>query len=171
MFEPTISETKSEASLTDAVTNAAESYERGLALRKASLFKQAIDQFAQAAAAPVYTLKAHAQIGLCWKSMGQYEQAVNAFRNALQTSVASKKEKVQILYVLGRTLESLDRVNEALESYRWLRREDPHYRDVAERIEALAVRRGQAVQIAAQSSTIDASEGIRPWHNLLRNMK
>ena len=141
MVEASTSENSSEASSTDAATNAAESYERGLALRKASLFKQAIDHFAQAAAAPTYALKAHAQIGLCWKSMGQYEQAVTAFRNALQTSGASNKEIVQILYVLGRTLESLERVNEALESYRWLRREDSQYRDVAARIESLSTRK------------------------------
>jgi len=48
---------------------------------------------------------------------------------------------VQILYLLGRTLESLDRIPEALEAYRWLRRESPHYRDVATRIESLSTRR------------------------------
>lgn len=171
MFDPMTSETTSDASSTDTASNAAESYERGLALRKASLFKQAIDQFAQAATAPTYTLKAHAQIGLCWKSMGQYEQAVTAFRNALKTCTASKKETVQILYVLGRTLESLERANEALEAYRWLRREDPHYRDVTDRIEALVTRKGQTVYSSAQRGAIRASEWHRPWHGLLRNMK
>ncbi len=50
-------------------------------------------------------------------------------------TTASSKETVQILYVLGRTLESLRRVAETLEAYRWIRREDPDYRVVTETIE------------------------------------
>jgi general secretion pathway protein A len=48
---------------------------------------------------------------------------------------------VRILYLLGRTSESLGRISEALETYRWLHREAPHYRDVAMRIESLSTRR------------------------------
>ena len=54
-----------------------------------------------------------------------------AFRRALQVPETLLKEQVQILYLLGRTLESLERIPEALETYRWLRREAPQYRDVA----------------------------------------
>ena len=48
--------------------HAAESYERGLALRKAGLFKQAIEQFEKATSDPALALKAYAQIGLSQKS-------------------------------------------------------------------------------------------------------
>ncbi|HJT19690.1 MAG TPA: tetratricopeptide repeat protein [Nitrospira sp.] len=116
-------------------------YERGIALRKAGLFKQAIEEFEKAKGDAAYALKAYAHIGLCHKSIRQYEQAVAAFRNALQSPRASAKETVQLLYVLGRTLESLGRNGEALEAYRWLRREDPQFRDVAERIESLSAGR------------------------------
>lgn len=47
------------------------------------------------------------------------------FRRALQVPSTSSKEQVQILYLLGRTLESHERIPEALETYRWLRREAP----------------------------------------------
>ena len=80
-------------------------------------------------------------MGLCLKQSGKQEEAVTAFRRALQIPTASSKEQVQILYLLGRTLESLGRIPEALEAYRWLRREAPQYRDVAMRIESLSTRR------------------------------
>ena len=64
-----------------------------------------------------------------------------AFRRALQVPSTSSKEQVQILYLLGKTLESLDCIPEALETYRSLRRETPQYRDVAIRIESLSTRR------------------------------
>lgn len=141
MFDPKTPEPANDDMPKDSAIDAAEWYERGLALRKAGLFKQAIAQFEKATNDRWYALKAYAQIGLCCKSTRQFEQAVTAFRNALKVPAATKKETVQILYVLGRTLESLDRVAEALEAYRWLRREDPQYRDAIGRIESLSTRR------------------------------
>jgi tetratricopeptide (TPR) repeat protein len=119
----------------------AERYERGLALKKAGLYKAAINQFVLAAVEVSLAVKAYAHMGLCYKLSGCYEDAVTAFQQALKATPGSSKETVQILYVLGRTLESLGRVAETLEAYRWIRREDPAYRDVAERIEQLSSRR------------------------------
>ncbi len=137
--------------MTDSVTPSstqtigpAERYERGIALKKAGLYKAAIEQFELAAVERSWAVKAHAQVGLCYKLSGRYEEAVPAFQRALKSTPVSSKETVQILYVLGRTLESLGRIAETLEAYRWIRREDSEYRDVAERIEQLSVRRPTA---------------------------
>lgn len=127
--------------LSDPEVSPAERYERGLALKQAGLHKAAIDQFEMAAVDLPLAVKAYAQIGLCYKLSGRYEEAITAFQKALKATPASSKETVQILYVLGRTLESLGRVAETLEAYRWIRREDAAYRDVAERIEQLSSRR------------------------------
>ena len=118
-----------------------ESYERATALKNVGLFRQAAEHFEKAAQDPAYALKGSAQMGLCLKKSGQQEEAVAAFRRALQVPSTSSKEQVQILYLLGRTLESLGRIPETLETYRWLRRESPQYRDVALRIESLSTRR------------------------------
>ena len=118
-----------------------EAYERGTALKNVGLFKQAAEHFEKAAQDPTYALKGFAQMGLSLKKSGKQEEAVVAFRRALQVPATLVKEQVQILYLLGRTLESLERIPEALESYRWLRREAPQYRDVAMRIESLSTRR------------------------------
>ncbi len=127
--------------LSDQDVSPAERYERGIALKKAGLYKAAIDQFTMAAVEVTLAVKAYAQMGLCYKLSGCYEDAVTAFQQALKTTPGSSKETVQILYVLGRTLESLGRIAETLEAYRWIRREDAAYRDVAERIEQLSARR------------------------------
>jgi tetratricopeptide (TPR) repeat protein len=149
--------------------DAAEKYERGLALRKAGLFTQAIEELEQAAANPTYALKAHAQIGLCQKSRGRHEDAVTAFRRALK-SQGSVKETVQVLYVLGRTLETLGRTEETLEAYRWIRREDPEYRDVAERIRQLSGgRRAASRARSAQPSWVGGV--LQSWQGLLRLSK
>ena len=150
--------------------NAAENYERGLVLRKAGLFKQAVEEFEQAATESGYALKAYAQIGLCHKSRGRHEDAVAAFRKALQSSSGSTKEKVQILYVLGRSLELLGRMEETLEAYRWIRREDPDYRDVAQRIQHLSSKRWSASGgRSAQPSWVTGV--LRSWQSLLGTTK
>ena len=145
-----------------------ESYERGLTLRKAGVFDLAVKEFGQAAADPRYALKAYAQMGLCHKFSGRYEEAVAAFRKALQSPQHTSKETVQILYVLGRTLESLRRPNEALEAYRWIRREDPNYRDVEQRIQQLSSRRPSTGRVPHPSPHSWMGGIIRSWQDLLR---
>ena len=67
----------------------AERYERGVALKKAGLHKAAIEQFEMAAVDMSLAVKAHAQIGLCYKLSGRYEEAVPAFQKALKSTPAS----------------------------------------------------------------------------------
>lgn len=130
-----------EAAASTETPDGHESYERGTALKNVGLFNQAAEHFAKASQDPAYALKGFAQMGLCLKTCGKQDEAVAAFRRALQVPSASSKEQVQILYLLGRTFEALGRIPEALETYRWLRREAPQYRDVAMRIESLSTRR------------------------------
>ena len=141
MTIPAIQNSTIEAPRSTEALNGHESYEQGTALKNVGLFKQAAEHFETAAQDPTYMLKGLAQMGLCLKRTGKQDEAVMAFRRALQVPSASSKERVQILYLLGRTLESLGRIPESLETYRWLWREAPQYRDVASRIETLSTRR------------------------------
>ena len=148
-----------------------EAYERGMALKNVGLFRQAAGHFEKAAQDPAYALKGFAQMGLSLKKSGKLEEAVVAFRRALQVSATLLKEQVQILYLLGRTLESLERIPEALEAYRWLRREAPHYRDVAMRIESLSMRRPHTDNPQRQDNSPWTQQALQMWQGLLRNGK
>ncbi len=137
---------------------AAETYEHGLALRNAGLFKQAIDQSKTAADNPAFATKAYAHIGLSCKSCDRYEDVVTAFRHALQSPGVSAKETLPILYVLGSTLESLGCISEALEPYRWLRRENSRVRDAGGRSTALRTGRVRAeLHATLQSKSFEES--------------
>ena len=152
----------------EPMVSPAERYERGLALKRAGQHKAAIAQLEMAVVDPTLALKAHAQIGLCSKMIGRLEDAVAAFRNALSAPGGSSKETVQILYVLGRTLESLGRVADTLEAYRWIRREEPDYRDVADRIEQLSARRpATAVKKSSPEELQRTSYARKSWNVLL----
>jgi tetratricopeptide (TPR) repeat protein len=115
-----------------------EHYEHGLVLKQVKIFDSALQEFRQAAIDPLYTGKAHVQMALCFKSTGRDDEAVAAFRQALESGPFSSKERVHIMYFLGQTLESLGREVEALVVYRRLRREDANFRDVNSRIQQLS---------------------------------
>ena len=130
-------------------------YERGLLLKQVQIFDSALEEFQQAATDPQYAGKAHVQIGLCLQSTGRYEEAVTAFRRALTYPPFSSEESVRILYPLGRALESLGRYAETLEIYRWIRRENPSFLDVAHRIEDLSA--GRNPDCRRQRAAMDQS--------------
>ena len=123
------------------VAEAAEWYERGLELKKVGLHKEALQQFSLAAQSSTLTFKALAQVGICLKTGGQPDEAVRAFRKALQAQRTTSADTTQVRYLLARTLESLGRTDEMLEQYRWIRREAPGFKDVAERLERMSSRR------------------------------
>jgi tetratricopeptide (TPR) repeat protein len=160
-----------DATASKGIPDGHEAYERGMVLKNVGLFRQAVEHFEQAAQDSAYALKGFAQMGLSLKKSGKQEEAVAAFRRALQIPATSSKEQVQILYLLGRTLESLDRIPEALETYRWLRREAPQYRDVATRIESLSTRRMHTANRQVQDDSPWAQQALQMWQSLLRNGK
>ena len=77
------------------------------------------------------------QIAICLRATGRYDEAVEAFHQALEVGTFSSNEKAHILYFLGETLESLGRVAEAMEAYCWTRKEVPGFQDVTQRIKHL----------------------------------
>jgi tetratricopeptide (TPR) repeat protein len=160
-----------EASALTGAPDGHESYERGMALKNVGLFRQAAEHFGKAAQDPAYALKGFAQMGLTLRKNGKQEDAVAAFRLALQVPTTSSKEQVQILYLLGKTLESLGRIPEALEAYRWLRREAPQYRDVSMRIESLSTRRKHASDHQGKVKSLWARQALQLWQGLLGNSK
>ena len=151
--------------------NGQEAYERGTTLKNVGLFRQAAGHFEKAAQDPAYALKGFAQMGFSLKQSGKLEEAAVAFRRALQVPSTSSKEQIQILYLLGRTLESLERIPEALEAYRWLRREAPQYRDVSIRIESLSTRRIHRDNSHGQGDSLRPTQAMQLWQGLLRSGK
>lgn len=168
---PEVLLTAIEANVSTGTPDGQEAYERGTALKNVGLFRQAAEHFEKAAKDPAYALKGFAQMGLSLKKTGKQEEAVAAFRRALQVPATSSKEQVQILYLLGKTLESLGRIPEALEAYRWLRREAPQYRDVAMRIESLSTRRMHADNRQGQGDSPWAQQALQMWQGLRGNGK
>jgi hypothetical protein len=121
----------------DKQMTAGERYERGLVLKRVQMFLEAIDDFRKAAVDPHYTARAHVQIALCLIATGRHEEAIMAFRQGLATQTFSAEEERHVLYHMGQSLEFLGRYAECLEVYGWIRKQDPGFGDLAQRMEYL----------------------------------
>jgi len=115
-------------------------YAKGVAMRKEGRLKEAINMLELAGKNPSYWLKAQAQIGLCHRSMGDHEAAIQAFRVALSDQSASLKEVLDVQYFLAQTLESVGQIAEAATLYRSIAQVNPLFRDVASRVKELSPR-------------------------------
>lgn len=123
--------------------SSADLYERGLVLMELRMFHPAIDDFQTAARDARYAGKAYVPMALCLKAIGQQEEAVAAFRQAIMSPMVSPVEQHHILYQLGQTLESLGRWVESLEVYGWISKGDPGFRDVAQRMKYMSSGKGR----------------------------
>ncbi|ULA63013.1 MAG: Tetratricopeptide repeat protein [Nitrospira sp.] len=113
-------------------------YQDGLRMKSENRFEEALALFEEASKHPVFCFKAHAQIGVCYRTMGNVQSAIHAFRIALNDSSASSKEILDLQYMLARSLQASSQNTDALTIYRQLAQAQPDYRDVTNRIKQLA---------------------------------
>jgi type II secretory pathway predicted ATPase ExeA len=113
-------------------------YAKGVAMRKDGRLSEAIPMLELASKSPSYLLKAQAQIGLCHRSMGDHEAAIQAFRAALNGQSTSRMEAIDVQYFLARTLESVGQITEAATQYRRIAQINPSFKDAAFRAKELS---------------------------------
>ncbi|HWG96191.1 MAG TPA: AAA family ATPase [Nitrospira sp.] len=114
-----------------------EAYAHGMALKDQGRLKEAVDMFHLAAQGKSMRLKAHAQVGLCYRRMREHQAAIQAFRSALNDQSAPPNDIIDVLYFLGQSLEFTGQTEEALEVYRRVIQLNPGFANVADRVRGL----------------------------------
>jgi general secretion pathway protein A len=113
-------------------------YAKGVAMKKEGRSRDAIEMLKLAGKSPSYRLKAQVQIGLCHRSAGDHQAAIQAFRAALNDPSASQVEVIDIEYFLARTLESVGEIAEAVTLLRRIAQMNPRFKDAAYRVKELS---------------------------------
>ena len=72
--------------------------------------------------------------------MGNHGAAIQAFRAALNDESASQKEAIDVQYFLARTLESVEKIEEAASLYLRIAQVNPRFKDAAYRAKELSSR-------------------------------
>ncbi|MEW6247763.1 MAG: AAA family ATPase [Nitrospirota bacterium] len=146
-------------------------YDRGLTLKKAGRFEEAVASFLQAAETPDHAFRAYAQAGLCLRAAGRLEDAAEALGKALDRATGSGQEVLSIRYLLGRTFESLGRRRLALDSYRHIARCDPAFRDVEHRLAQLSGDRATGRRAAYRTNGAGPGRVLHLLHRLFRSAR
>lgn len=111
-----------------------ENYQRAMVLKEQAQFKEAVEFFHAAARDKSLWFKAYAQVGFCYVKMREPQAAIQAFRTALEDPMAGPNEVMDVLYCLGRSLESVGKVDQAREVYAQINQSAPAFRDVENRL-------------------------------------
>ena len=119
------------------VSSPQEDYTRAIGLKEEGRLKEAVELFHSAARDKSMWFKAYSQVGLCYRKMKEHHAAVQAFRTALEDPTALEDDTLDVLYVLGRSLESVGKAGQALEVYHRISDVTPTFRDVATRLQEL----------------------------------
>lgn len=116
-------------------------YDLGVAFKEMGLLDEAIAEFQKALRSPEGRLRTSEALGVCFYEKEQPAIAEAILRRAVETQAVGDDQKVGLLYWLGRALEALSRVEDALATYRRVMAVDIRFADTAERVNALTAGR------------------------------
>ncbi len=128
-----------------------ESYQRAMVLKEQAQFKEAVELFHAAARDKSLWFKANAQVGFCYVKMREPQAAIQAFCTALDDPMAPPNEITDVLYCLGRSLESVGKVDQAGEVYDRINQSTPSYRDVPSRLRQLGTSSKRSEKVDGQA--------------------
>jgi type II secretory pathway predicted ATPase ExeA len=114
-----------------------EDHARAIDLKEQGRLEEAVELFHSAAKDKSIWFKAYSQVGLCYVKMKEHHAAIQAFRTALDDPTAPQQDKLDVLYVLGRSLESIGKADQAVDVYHRINQLAPTYRDVTSRLREL----------------------------------
>jgi type II secretory pathway predicted ATPase ExeA len=149
-------------------------YQKGMDLRQAGQYEEAIRFFEKAAQDPGYWLKAYFQVGLCHRDAGRIEEGLSSFRTALSDHSAPDRETSRVRYEMARVLETQGKLREAADVYRRIQLMDPGYRDVDDRLRRIinpfAPRPSWIVRVGGRFLRIGKTRFLRSFNGVYRKL-
>jgi general secretion pathway protein A len=121
-----------------------EDYARAMDLKEQGRLEEAVEWFHSAARDKSMWFKAYSQVGLCYVKMKEHHAAIQAFCTALDDPTDRQQDMLDVLYVLGRSLETIGKADQALDVYHRINQLVPTYRDVTSRLRELQLAQKQS---------------------------
>jgi tetratricopeptide (TPR) repeat protein len=138
-------------------TDSATHYDLGVAYKEMGLVADALKEFGLAARDPSRECMCHAMIGLIHLEQNEVEQAIEAYSRGLSASQKTAEQELSLFYDLGIAHEMKGDYNSAAQYFREIARNEPTYRDVIDRINALE-HPGEVATTAKPARAVNAEE-------------
>src|SRR5436309_8311710 len=113
-------------------------YDLGVAFKEMGLLDEAIAELQKALRAPEGKLRTSEMLGVCFFEKAAYGVAESILRRGLDLPASGDQDRLGVLYWLGRALEGQGKKVEARELYGRVFAVEIRFRDVGERVKALA---------------------------------
>jgi tetratricopeptide (TPR) repeat protein len=113
-------------------------YDLGVAFKEMGLLDEAISEFQRALRAPEGKLRTSEALGVCFFEKGAFAVTESILRRGLELPASGDQERLGVLYWLARALEEQGKTSEAKELYGRVFAVDIRFRDVGDRVKALA---------------------------------
>lgn len=133
-------------------------FDLGIAYKEMGLVQDAIAEFRLCLANPHKQCIAHTMVGLCQLEKGDVADAIGSFKKGLYVEHKTDREELGLYFELGRAYELLHDPKEAIYYFEKVRKRDPAFRNVNDRI--IALTRPSAPEASAptlESDDIDAA--------------
>ena len=132
-------------------------FDLGIAYKEMGLTADAIAEFSLCLVNPVRVCIAETMIGMCHIEKGEVAEGIIHYKKGLYAEHKTDREEIGLYYELGRAYELLGDAKEALYYYEKVKKRDPTFRAVDDRIDALARPvPAQSVVAANPADDIDA---------------
>lgn len=113
-------------------------YDLGIAFREMGLLDEAIAEFQKALRGREHRVATYEALGQCFVDKRQYEVAVTVLQRALREPGFEDERGLGVLYLLGFANEKMARHAEAARHYQRVFSVDIHFRDITDRMSAVA---------------------------------
>ena len=112
-------------------------FDLGIAYKEMGLLNDAIREFALCAVNPHRECMSNTMIGICHIERGDISAAIGAFKKALYADHKTDREELGLYFELGKAYDGVRDPQEALYYYEKVKKRDPKFMQVSERILAL----------------------------------
>jgi tetratricopeptide (TPR) repeat protein len=126
------------ASAVPGVVDAAGLFERGQQRLERGHTREGLADLEEAARVPAFRFQAAWRLGKEYAAHGHAQAAVEWLERAAEVAAPSREVSVEVLYELGRALQRVGESARALAVFMEIDAEEPGYRDVGRRLDALA---------------------------------
>lgn len=133
-------------------------FDLGIAYKEMGLLNDAIREFALCAVNPHRECMANTMIGICHTERGDISAAIGAFKKALYADQKTDREELGLYFELGKAYEAVRDPQEALYYYEKVKKRDPKFMQVDERILALTQPQpAKPAETPSQGGDLDAA--------------
>ena len=144
-------------------------YDLGIAYKEMGLLDDAIAEFRVATASPARRCIGELMLGICYVEKDDPAEAIEHFREGLQSSQRTEHEELGLYFEIGNAYELLGNIGEALYYLQKVEKHDPSFRNVRARVQSIQMHGASGPTRSSVSMAPGSEEFDQAFDELLKD--